>query len=157
MVIKPNLYKGDSKIIEQPREAVGHKYLGDISGFTPGETYTFSCKMKQIPGESVQATNNVHITQGHNKAYKSYGQYYVKDISNGTLQFTFDYIEGANSILCYTAQTKDGNNMGAEWSEIEIVEGDTRNPVYVPNENTIDPSKQAVFKAGGVFQEVYPL
>ena len=29
--------------------------------------------------------------------------------------------------------------------------------IYIPNINDIEPSKQAIFLAGGVFQEVYPL
>ena len=29
--------------------------------------------------------------------------------------------------------------------------------IYIPNVNDLEPSKQAIFVAGGVFQEVYPL
>lgn len=149
MIIKPNLYYGERRIIANPENMVMARYIGDLTNLTEGNTYTFSCKMKQVPGEGREFTNIVHVVQGHNKRYKSYGNYVVKDISNGILEFTFNYIAEANSILCYTDLSQRTINMGAEWSEIEIVEGDTKNPVYIPNENTIDLSKQAVFKAGG--------
>lgn len=157
MLINPNLYKGGIKVIEHPRDAIGHKYIGDISDFTPGKTYTFSCKIIQIPGKGKLKTNKVHIAQGNNQEYKTYGDYYIKDISSGILEFTFDYIAGVNSLLCYTAVGKDGYNMGAEWSDIEIVEGNTKNPIFVPNENNIETAKRQYFIGGGYFKEVYPI
>ena len=39
---------------------------------------------------------------------------------------------------------------------LKIEEGDKKTP-YIPSKNMLEPSKQAVFLAGGVFQEVYPL
>lgn len=157
MLIRPNLYKGDRKIVVEPSERLGAYYISDTSGLTPGETYTFSCRMKQIPGEGKQVTNEVQIAQGHSKRYKSYGGYSRAKIVDGILEYTFKYISDANAILCNVAVGADAYNMGAEWWDIEIVEGASKNPLYVPNKNNLDPSKQAVFLAGGVFQEVYPL
>ena len=157
MIIKPNLYDGERKIIAEPKDMTMARYIGDLTKLIPGETYTFSCKMKQIPGEGREIDNVVHIAQGHNERYKSYGNYEVKDIKDGILVFTFDYISDANSILCYTDISSKTRNMGAEWSDIEIVEGASKNPVYVANKDNLDPSKQAIYLAGGVFQEVYPL
>lgn len=149
MKIKPNLYKGENKILENPREDIGHKYIGDTSNLIPGKSYTFSCKIKQIPGENKHETNSVHIAQGHNQRFKSYGGYYIKDISDGILEFTFNYIAESNSILCYTGVGNLAIKMGAEWSNIEIVEGDSKNPIFIPNKDNLEPSNQAVFVAGG--------
>lgn len=156
MLINPNLYDGERKIIAEPKDMVMARYIGDLTKLIAGETYTFSCKMKQIPGEGREIDNVVHIVQGHNEMYKSYGAYQVKSIEDGFLNFTFTYIAEANSILCYTALSSKTNNMGAEWSNIEIVEGKDRNPIFIPSKDKLEPSKQAVFVAGGVFKEVYP-
>ena len=157
MLINPNLYKGDRKIVVEPSKSSGARYLSDTSNLIPGETYTFSCKMKQIPGEGKQVTNTVQIAQGHNERYKSYGGYSVVKIVDGILKYTFNYISDANSILCYSAAWEDAYNMGAEWSDIEIVEGDTKNPIFVPSENTIEMAKRQYFIGEGYFREVYPI
>lgn len=158
MLINPNLYIGDRKIVEKPLlERIGASYISDTSNLIPGKTYTFSCKMKQIPGEGKQVTNEVHIAQGHNEEHKSYGGYSRAKIVDGILEYTFKYISDANSILCNTAVGTDAFNMGAEWSNIEIVKGENQNPIFIPNKDSLQPSKQAIYLAGGVFQEVYPI
>lgn len=156
MKINPNLYDGERKIIAEPKDMVMARYIGDLTKLIAGETYTFSCKMKQIPGEGREIDNVVHIVQGHNERYKSYGAYQVKSIEDGFLTFTFTYIAEANSILCYTALSSKTNNMGAEWSNIEIVKGENQNPIFIPNKDSLQPSKQAVFVAGGVFKDIFP-
>lgn len=149
MRINPNLYDGERKIIAEPKDMVMARYIGDLTKLIAGETYTFSCKMKQIPGEGREIDNVVHIVQGHNERYKSYGAYQVKSIEDGFLTFTFTYIAEANSILCYTALSSKTNNMGAEWSNIEIVKGENQNPIFIPNKDSLQPSKQAIYPAGG--------
>lgn len=49
-------------------------------------------------------------------------------------------------------------NNGGDLKEpnLKIEEGDKKTQ-YVPSKNMLEPSKQAVFVAGGVFKEVYPL
>ena len=49
-------------------------------------------------------------------------------------------------------------NNGGDLKEpdLKIEEGDKKTP-YIPSKNMLDPSKQAIFVAGGRFQEVYPL
>lgn len=49
-------------------------------------------------------------------------------------------------------------NIGGNLKEpnLKIEEGDTKTP-YIPSKNMLEPSKQAIFVEGGVFQEVYPL
>ena len=155
--VKENLYKGDRKIVVEPSEIRAASYISDTSNLIPGETYTFSCKMKQIPGEGKQVTNEVQISQGHNKRFKSYGGYSRVKIVDGILEYTFKYISDANSIICNTAVGADGYNMGAEWSDIEIVEGDTKNPIFVPSEDTIETAKRQYFIGRGYFKEVYPI
>ena len=155
--VKENLYKGDRKIVVEPLERVGASYISDTSGLTPGETYTFSCKIKQIPGEGKQVTNEVQMAQGHSTRYKSYGGYSRVKIVDGIVEYTFKYISDANAIICNTAVGSDGFNMGAEWSNFEIVEGENRNPVFVPSENTLETAKRQYFIGGGTFKEVYPL
>lgn len=148
MLINPNLYKGDRKIVVKPLERIGASYISDTSNLIPGETYTFSCKMKQIPGEGKQVTNETQMAQGHSERYKSYGGYSRVKIVDGILEYTFKYISDANAILCHTAVGQDGVNMGAEWSDIEIVEGGTKNPIFVPSENNIETAKRQYFIGG---------
>lgn len=156
MKINPNLYKGENKILEIPSEHTGYKCIGDTSDLIPGKSYTFSCNIKQIPGIDNQATNVVDVAQVNVQRFKSYGGYCRKDISDGILEFTFNYIAEANSIICYTGIDDLAINMGAEWSNIEIVEGENRNPIFIPSKDKIEPSKQAVFVAGGVFKDIFP-
>lgn len=40
--------------------------------------------------------------------------------------------------------------------ELKLEKGD-KATAYIPNKNSLEPSKQAIFPIGGVFQEVYPL
>ena len=49
-------------------------------------------------------------------------------------------------------------NNGGDVKEVDlkIEEGDKKTP-YIPSKNMLEPSKQAIFVAGGVFQEVYPV
>ena len=49
-------------------------------------------------------------------------------------------------------------NNGGDLKEpdLKIEEGDTKTQ-YIPSKNMLEPSKQAIFVAGGVFQEVYPV
>ena len=155
--VKENLYKGGRKIVVEPSKSIGARYISDTSNLIPGETYTFSCKLKQIPGEGKQVTNEVQIAQAHNKRFKSYGGYSRVKIVDGILKYTFNYISDANSILCQVAVGSDANNMGAEWTNIEIVEGESKNPIFVPSITTLPEDKQPLLPSEGYYKEIQAL
>ena len=49
------------------------------------------------------------------------------------------------------------NNSGdVKEVDLKIEEGDKKTP-YIPSKNMLEPSKQAIFVAGGTFKEVYPI
>lgn len=152
MRINPNLYNGPSSLRLDPAPGSVALYIGDLTKLTPGKTYTFSCDFKQINGASKAMRPIAHIAQGHNKLFKSYGRYYLANVSSGRLVFTFDYIAEANSLMSYTEHSANSQNIGAIWSRIKIEEGGD-DTLYIPNKESLEYSKQAVFKAGGYTQK----
>ena len=97
---------------------------------------------------------------------------YTDTLLNGIFEDYIDVTEvykwrntypGENINYTFTAD-KDGYaivylcNGNGEMQEpnLKIEEGDTSTP-YTPSKNMLEPSKQAFFLAGGVFQEVYPI
>ena len=59
-----------------------------------------------------------------------------------------------NVMVASTNLSDESMELSFKYPKLEM---GTEATQYIPNKNSLDPSKQAIFKAGGVFQEVYPL
>lgn len=116
-----------------------------------GKTYTVSFVMEQSKkgcGEFNAGPLSYPPT-----ALMDHTKYEIKDRSS----FKFTYNKSTQeSIAVYTDLVSRKAGVGATLKYVKIEEGDKVTP-YIPSKNSLDTSKQAVFLAGGVFQEVYPL
>ena len=119
-----------------------------------GETYTFSCKINQ----SENGTGHASIIVA-NKKWKDVGDYESEnikiDIKDYKVTFTYDK-SNDDLIIVYNDIYGKTAGIDAQFEDYKLEDGDERTP-YIPNENTIDPSNQAIFVAGGTFKEVYPI
>lgn len=59
-----------------------------------------------------------------------------------------------NVMVASTFLSNESMELSFKYPKLEM---GTEATQYIPSENSLDPSKLAIFKAGGVFQEVYPL
>ena len=59
-----------------------------------------------------------------------------------------------NIMVGHNYKSDESMELSFKYPKLEV--GDQATP-YIPNKDSLDPSKQAIFKTGGVFQEVYPL
>lgn len=59
-------------------------------------------------------------------------------------------------VVVYIDNNSENVDTKVEEPYFKIEEGEEATP-YIPSKNMLEPSKQAIYKAGGVFQEVYPL
>lgn len=110
-----------------------------------GQEYTFSCDIDNIDGNS-----ELNVTAFPGTAI--IGTFLA---DKGTQSYTFVLNDKNTHIYLYLGlglQTKGSYKI----YNIKLEEGTEATP-YIPSKNILEPSKQAVFLAGGVFQEVYPL
>ena len=106
-------------------------------GYKTGDTYTFSCNIDNIDGDD---TMEIVTYPGTNE---------IKTLkSDGTKQtFKFTVADHKTNLYLYLgirANTKGSYKI----YNIKIEKGDKATP-YIPSKNSLDPSKQAIFKVGG--------
>lgn len=111
-----------------------------------GQTYTFSCKIKQ----SENGTGHASIIVA-NKNLEDVGDYeseHIKiDIKDYKVTFTYDK-SNDDLIIVYNDIFSKTAGIDAQFEDYKLEEGDKCTP-YIPNKNSLEPSKQAVFLAGG--------
>ena len=156
MRIKPNLAKNTFKDGDVRKETdSGYSYflIADLSDLDleDGKTYIVSFVMKQ--SEKGCGKFNAGPLSFPPSKLMDYTEYEIKDRSS--FKFTCDK-STQGGIAVYTDLVNRKAGVGATLKHVKIEEegGDL---VYTPNINNLEPSKQAVFVAGGVFQEVYPV
>lgn len=129
MRIKPNLYDGPYRITAKADkdENSNGRYF-DIKGkIKEGINYTFSAKVKIENLEGVEETKSVAmgLQDGMNKKF-----------------------------LSYTGPYKDTAGRGMTWYEVELVEGDIGNKVFIPSKSSLEPSKQPLLPPEGYYKEI---
>lgn len=150
MIINENLSIQD-KIILSARD-INHRFdsvIIDNLGLVNGETYTFSADVSLSEGE--EATIIIF-----NSDYKvNHKSTRLSTKKRSSLTFVYNN-ESTGRIACYAGVHGSTNGISAEYTNIKLEKGDQMTP-YLPHKSKVKPSKQAVFVAGGVFQEVHPL
>lgn len=156
MIIKPNLAKDTfengeiRKDIESGYQYFSIANLSDLD-LEDGKTYIVSFVMEQ--SEKGCGKFNAGPLSHPPSVLMDHTEYEIKDRSS--FKFTCDKSK-QKSIAVYTDLISRKAGVGATLKYVKIEEegGDL---VYIPSMSSLEPSKQAVFVAGGVFQEVYPL
>lgn len=149
MIVNENLYDGKNIIIKPQNKTHNFWRITIPNDLIDGEVYVFHAKVKQTDNGSGKCGFSIRKEGYPNTAWTSL------PIDNFIYKFKYNSIT-QNSILVYSDIQERTNNVGAEFAMIKLEKGDQATP-YIPSKNSLDPSKQAIFKAGGVFQEVYPL
>lgn len=130
------------KIKKRKDAEMGLIYMPLFNEIAEDESIAFSGKLNLINGRDIEVHFNgfsgktLHISKNGLNKIEAIGR---KDEAYNQVQLRVYHNEEV--IFRFT--------------EIKL-EKDEITP-YVPNENSLEPRKQAVFLAGGVFKEVYPL
>lgn len=152
MLINPNLYNGDSKIIRSPLNtgsATDNFNLADINlnvlNLEEGKTYTCSLRIKQSSNGSGKFS--AQALRGRNWLSRGCEK---KVCKVGEIAFyTFTYEKGnTDNMVFYTDISGETRGIGAIFYEIKLEEGNTATP-YLPHKDTLEPSKQALLTTGG--------
>lgn len=154
MIINPNLYVGKRVTNISPSGTPYRSLNLVINTVVPnlikGKTYTWSFDIEQ--DESGSGGISVGIFSDKGKLIES-KEYKV----DSKISYTFAYNpEIHKGLLAYTDRAGMTQNIGAIFKNIKVEEGNQAT-TYIPNSKTLAPSKQAIFVAGGVFHEVYPV
>ncbi|MBS5989616.1 hypothetical protein [Anaerococcus hydrogenalis] len=157
MLINPNLYTGKSKVIY---DGYGNAYNNGVFVLTgkleEGKTYTLSCDIERttIGNTPIDMSVNIGPCRSDHSTIKDIGYTYT-DISNGKAVYTFTYRNDINSIWIFSNQG-DRPRVKAIYTKIKIEEG--KEPtLYVPNKNSLDPSKQPLLPPEGEYKEIKPM
>lgn len=70
--------------------------------------------------------------------------------------FTFVYTSEMKRFNLYADIIGEETGVSADFTMLKLEKGDQMTP-YLPHKSNVKADKQAIFKSGGVFQEVYPL
>ena len=156
MIINENLANENySDGITLKDKESGYQYflIADLSDLDleDGKTYTVSFVMEQSE-KGCGKFNAGPLTPPPTKLLDK-TTYEIKDRSS--FKFTCDKSKQM-SIAVYTDLVERKAGVGATLKYVKIEEegGDL---VYTPSMSSLEPSKQAVFVAGGTFKEVYPI
>lgn len=150
MIINENLSTQDKVILTaKDVDARFASVFIDNLGLVDGETYTFSGNLNLSEGE----TSSVIIFDSNYKVQSGISTFSTKERSS----FSFTYKDGVTSrIACYAGVHGSTSGISAYYTKIKIEKGDQMTP-YLPHKSNVKAENQAIFLAGGVFQEVYPL
>lgn len=143
MIINENLSRQDKIILtERNVDARFASVFIDNLDLVDGETYTFSANLNLSKGE----TSSVMLYDSDYKVLSGTSTFSIKELSS----FTFTYNDGVTSrIACYAGIHGSTSGISAEYTNIKIEKGD-KATAYIPNKNSLEPSKQAIFPIGGV-------
>lgn len=151
MKINPNLYVGPNKIQLTPYKSNYNYYRFFYKGMgcEIGQEYTLSFDSEQTINGSGQITI-LYLDKNANTTRSGYYD------SGKRQSITFVYgLNGEERLNVYSDIAGKDANIGLAMFNFKLENG-KEETVYNPNINSLEPSKQAIFLAGGVFQEVYP-
>ena len=158
MIIKPNLYDGPYRITNKAdKDNNSNGTYFNIKGkIKEGINYTFSAKVITETLEGFEETKSVTIglRNGINKKFVSFHRVNIED---GKISLKFEGKEEITRILSYTGPHNDTKGRGLTWYEVELIEGDIGNKVFIPSKSSLEPSKQPLLPPEGNYKEITPL
>lgn len=144
MVINENLLSGYSNpsIIEANDNPYHYIEYQIPDNLEENQVYTISLEGSQTNG-SGKFSVIIFDKETRNKSNVLIAQ-------NGAREhLTFKYVsELTDIVLVYSDIDGQCNGVGLTVRNVKIEKGNKATP-YIPNKNSVDPSKQAIFKAGG--------
>ena len=143
MVINENIRKIEDKIISEQYSGSNFKpiYINELN-LTDGETYTISLDCEQTGDKTDGFSFNLY-NMGTVRVIEKVG------VFNKRNHMTFKYEEGKTyKINLYAGIHGEYSTSGARFYNFKLEQGDKATP-YIPSKNSLDPSKQAIFKSGG--------
>lgn len=147
MRIKPNLLKGASgsfHVKNGPNDKWGSKSF-ILPELQHGENYTASFKARDL-----NAITNGKVSCVLTNMRKDNDIYSFKNIeASGIISINFIHVKGRSEIICfYPGEAGNSYNSEGTIYNIKLVEGD-QDDLYSPCKDDLEPSKQAIFLAGG--------
>lgn len=147
MRIKPNLLKGASgsfNVKNGPYDKWGSKSFV-LPELKDGEKYTAYFRAKDLNAITNGKVSCVITNMGKNNDI-----YTFKNIeASGIISVTFIHVEGRSEVICfYPGEAGNSYNTEGTIYNIKLVEGD-KDDLYSPCKDDLEPSKQAIFLAGG--------
>ena len=166
MIVNENLYSGDyyfAKDCINYGDRANFKRIGDSvyvdseEGkrpllFTDVQKKGFDKDDKITITAFIENVGEVPIEFQLTGFYDTFKVFTLKPGESRALKNSFVANADKNQFRFITSQT---GKMGVRCVGIKWELGEAT--PYIPSKNTLDPSKQAIFVAGGVFREVYPL
>ena len=147
--VKENLCEVNNLTIEPENKDYNFRRINLSNDLVDGEIYTFSAKVKQ--------TNNGSGRCGFAIRKEGFGNAVWITLPIESFVYKFKYEkERQEDILIYSDVQDNTYNVGVELHNVSIVKGDGMG-IYLPHKTNVKADNQAIFLAGGVFQEVYPL
>ena len=148
MIINENLLLGYGNHNNTPKIAA--YTTSAVVPVKKGQKYTISYNVKNTNRFTVYFDT---LSNGWKSNYDTIKADQPSDVTQPGDKIERTYIADIDGyMIIYLAN----NGGGIKEPNLKIEEGDKKTP-YIPSKNMLEPSKQAIFKSGGVFQEVYPL
>ena len=114
-------------------------------GFIVGKTYTISCNVHKNDNHG-NWKMNINQDAGSSKTFKP---------NDGIKSITFRCERDSDQVFIYFGDQNTPNRK-YKITELKLEKGDRMTP-YLPHKSNVKSENQAIFVAGGVFHEVYPL
>ena len=151
MIINENLYQGQDVVLEALNVKYRSKIIKIPQNLEEGQEYTISFFVEQ----SLNGSGQLNVVVKDSTNTSNIAWWVAKGNSKFKETFIFQRDQTA-LIMLFSDIVGKTNNIAASFKKIKLEKGDTATQ-YIPNVNDIEPSKQAVFLAGGAFREVYPI
>lgn len=152
MIIKPNLLKGASgsfHIKNGPNDRWGSRRFV-LPKLKDGVKYTASFKARDL-----NAITNGKVSCIITNIQRNNDIYIFKNIDAAdTIFVNFIHVEGRSEMICfYPGEAGNTYNTEGTIYNIKLVEED-KDDSYSPCKDDLEPSKQAVFMAGGIQRNI---
>lgn len=152
MVINENLISTEDNpyYIKPEDHRYKYKQINLPTNLNENDVYTFSVDVSQTNGSG--ELSMIIFNKDHSLTYKT-----IIGKNNTRNSFSFEYMQDRTAhILLYSDIAGKTQFVGATFRNIKLEKGNKATP-YIPNKNTLDPSKQALLPPEGDYKEIEPV